>query len=211
MRAVTVRLPAGLLLEIHRRAEQKGLDLATAIREVTTLGLETASSPGTPNVNRKELSRWKKLVARALRAGQSPFEPFLVEDSPDLSLLPAVLAKLDYASIYQSVKENRAQQEPLIERTWKQLKAAAPSHVRPLMDALDNLEMQFLARKKLDSREGPEGGIFTVHWLLADIVMQGLDQSPSNNEDVKKVRQLIAARYLVAHSPQSPWDYEWDE
>src|SRR6516162_3068325 len=95
MQVTTVRLPAWLLIEVHRWAEEKGLDLASAIRELMTQGLETATGPeGASAADRTEVRKWKKEVVRALRAGQSPLEPFLAQDSPSLGVLPAVLAKL---------------------------------------------------------------------------------------------------------------------
>ncbi len=45
LQAITVRLPAGLLVTVHQWAEHKGLDLASAIRELVTLGQEASCAP----------------------------------------------------------------------------------------------------------------------------------------------------------------------
>jgi hypothetical protein len=212
MQVTTVRLPAWLLIEVHRWAEEKGLDLASAIRELMTQGLETATGPeGASAADRTEVRKWKKEVVRALRAGQSPLEPFLAQDSPSLGVLPAVLAKLDYQAIYHRLKERR-QEESEGERVWTQVKADAPTSVRPLMDALDNWEKQFEARKKLTWMEGEEGKIYAVHWRLSDALLEKIKEPASDEtDDIKSVRRLIAARWLVARNPDSPWDFEWDE
>jgi hypothetical protein len=212
LQAVTVRLPAGLLLEVHCWAEAKGLDLASAIRELMSQGLERATGPeAAPPADRNEVRKWKKAVERALQAGQSPLEPFLDQASPSLDVLPAVLARLDYQTIYRRLKEKR-EEEPWLERAWRQTKADAPSHVRPLMDALDGLEAQFQARKKLSWIEGPEGKVFTVHWLLSDALLQKVKEPASDEtDDIDSVRRLAAARYLVARNLDRPWDLEWDE
>src|SRR5271166_1182308 len=129
LQAITVRLPTGLLMEVHQGAEQKGLDLASAIRELTALGLETAARPGGPEsaADRRVVKEWGKRVERALRDGRSPIEPFLEQDSPDLEVLPTILVRLDYRSIFRGLKEN--EDGPWVERAWKQKKAEAPVRV----------------------------------------------------------------------------------
>src|SRR5262245_51013055 len=210
LQALTVRLPAGLLVKVHVWAEQKGQDLATAIRELMTLGLETANQPQVATVDRATLKKWEKAVEQALRAGRSPIEPFLEQGDPNLEPLPVILAKLDYAPIYQRLLEKRGEKEPYLDRVWQEAKADAPSHVQPLMDALDRLESRFQARRKLYFEEGPEGETGVVHWLLSDATMRLIEGSADNDPDVEAVRQLIAARYLVALNPNQPWNFEWD-
>src|SRR5262249_3590050 len=101
---------------------------------------------------------------------------------------------------------------PLIERAWAQLKAEAPSHVQPLMAALDSLERQFMGRKKLFFTEGEEGKIPVIHWLLADDVMELLKESSSADANVEAARRLIAARYLIPEDPeQRPWEFVWED
>jgi hypothetical protein len=214
LHAVTVRLPAGLLVDMHQWAERRGLDLAAAIRKLTGLGLEAAAHPGqAAAVDPRSVKRWTKAVERALRAGRSPLEPFLAQEAPDADLgaLPAILGKLDYQSVYKQVKENLQQKEPPVERAWRRLKDRAPSHVGPLMGSLDNLDQQFLARKKLCYWGEDDDATIRVHWLLADAVMQRLQESPPDDADVEAVRKLIAARYLVTDSPNTPWEFAWDE
>jgi hypothetical protein len=211
LRAFSVRLPAGLLGEVHRWAEEKGLDLTTAIRELTTLGLETATRPGAPSpADRKEMKTWEKDVERALRAGNSPFEPFLDRNHPDAKPLPAILAKMDYPTIYERVKEKRQRAEPPVERRWKRMKEEAQPLVKPLMEALDRLEQRFLARKQIYYAEGYEGEYSSIRWLLSDALLKMLNEA-SADPDVEAITQLIAARYLVALNPQTPWQFEWDE
>jgi hypothetical protein len=217
LQVVTARLPAGVLIKIHRWAEEKRLDLAAALRELMTLGLETATGPAPPTADRKEVKRWEKPVEKALKEGRSPLEPFLEqpfpeEGEPDVEVLRAVLARLDYKAIYRHVMEHRETEETPAEREWKRLKAAAPSHVRPLTDALDKLEEQFRARKKRSYVGDPEDeGRPVVNWLLSEEVMQALAQPSSSDREIEQVRQLIAARYLVARPPNAPWTFEWDE
>jgi hypothetical protein len=216
LHAITVRLPAGLLVDMHQWAERKGLDLAAAIRKLTGLGLEAAAHPGQAAAgDPRTVKKWGRAVERALQAGRSPLEPFLAQEAPDADLdaLPAILAKLDYQSVYKQLKENLHQNEPWVEQVWQRLKERAPSHVERLMGQLDNLEQNFLARKKLRDwgAPGDDDTISRVHWLLADAVMQRLQESPPDDAEVEAVRKLIAARYLVADNPNTPWEFAWDE
>ncbi|MFO0931042.1 MAG: hypothetical protein U0736_29090 [Gemmataceae bacterium] len=214
LQAITVRLPAGLLIKVHRLAERKDFDLARAIRELIELGLEATARPGEPPAGdvRRAVKKWGKHVERALRAGRSPFEPLLGEDEPGpgLDALPAILTQLDYPALFEEVKGQREEKGPWIERRWKQIKDEAPAHLQPLMAGLDNLEKRFLARKKLYYREGSEGDYSILHWLLARDVMQQL-KDVSDDADVEAARQLITARYLVPDSEERPWEFEWDE
>jgi hypothetical protein len=212
LQLISARLPAGLLINIHSWAEQKGLDLATAIRELTTLGLETATHPGSASVaDRKEVKRWEKAVKRAIQAGKSPFEPFLEQDNPNLEALPTILARMDFQGLFQEYRAALEEEDPWIERAWKRKKAEAPSHLQPLMAALDNLENRFLARKKLYYTEGPDGDVSVIHWLLSDAVMQIIGASSADDADVEAAQKLIAARYLLPQNPERPWDYTWDD
>ncbi len=131
--------------------------------------------------------------------------------SLDLTILPAILTGLDYSSILKAVKEKRGEREPEIERVWKVLKVGAPLYLQRLMVALDNLEKDFLARKKLYHREEADGPTPIVHWFLADSVMQRLGNSTSGDADVTAVEKLISARYLVADNTNQPWDFTWDD
>jgi hypothetical protein len=213
LQAVTVRLPAGLLIGVHKWAEQRGLDLATTIRELTALGQQAADRPGgqLSAADRRAIKRWSKLVEQALRAGRSPLEPFLGEDRANVELLPAILGSLDYGPILQQVKAT-SEKAPWIEQAWTRKKANAPAHVRPLMESLDELERQFRARKKLYSREKDEGFAEDVHWLFSDAVMRALGEESSDDDHVEAVRQLIAARYLIPPpAPDGPWEFIWDE
>ena len=196
---VTARLPAALLVQIRRFAEEKDLDLASALREVATLGLEAAASQGALSpADRKEVKRWEKDVERALRDGKSPFEPFFPEDHPNVKILPPILAKIDYAAIYPRAKQNHAGKETLAESMWKLKIEAAKTQVKPLMLALENLENRFLARMTLHYMNGPEEETRSIHWLLSDPVMKTLAQSDSDDPDIEAVRQLIVARtYLL--------------
>jgi hypothetical protein len=209
LRAITVRLPAGLLVKVHEWAEQKGQDLAAAMRELMTLGLEAATSPVLKNVDRAAVKRWQKSVEQALGDGKSPIEPFLRQENPSLEALPVILAKIDYWPIYQRLLKSRGEKEPWVERIWELEKARAPRRVQPLMDALDNLEKRFLARRRLYSQEEESD---VLQWLLSDTTMQQLvEESPGRDADVENVRQLIAARYLVARYPNQPWVFDWDQ
>jgi hypothetical protein len=210
LQAFSARFPAGLLIEVHRWAEEKGLDLATAVRELTTLGLEAANRPDSPSpTDRKEMKRWAKDVEKALREGQSPFEPFLKRDQPDVTPLAAILAKMDYQAIYERVKDLGEKAEPAVERRWERMKEEAQLLVKESMTSLDRLEKRFLARKQLSWAE--EGEFSCLHWLLSDAVMEALEESPAADADIDTVKQLITARYLVAPNPNKPWDFEWDE
>jgi hypothetical protein len=214
LQAVTVRLPAGLLIGVHRWAEEKGLDLASAIRDLTALGREAAARPEGQGsaAARKAAKRWRRPVERALWAGLSPVQPLLGEEisEADLEALPLILAELDYRGVFQGLK-GKQERDSAEERVWKGKKADASAHVRPLMEALDHLDSGFLARKKLSYREGPEGEFPLIHWLLSEAVMQQLAEASSGGSDVEAVRQLISARYLVAIFPNRPWEFEWDD
>jgi len=165
------------------------------------------------------VKKWQNAVEKALRAGESPVTPFLNQENPNLDALPVILAKLDYQAIYQRVKEQKGEIERLVDRTWQQKKAEAPPRVRVLMAALDNLEQQFRARKKLveiqmsDNPYDEDYGdrVVRLHWLLSDAVMQLLAQPSSEDADANSVRQLISARYLVPLEVGRPWDLTWDE
>jgi hypothetical protein len=212
LHVITARLPVALLADLHAWAQERGLDLAAALRRVTALGLAAAAHPGqAAAADPRAVKKWSKAVARAVGAGQSPLAPLLAQEAPDADLdaLPAILTKLDYRVIYKQVKENLQQKEPPVEREWKRLKDRAPSHVEPLMGSLDNLEQQFLARKRLYWGEDEDPPV--VHWLLAQEIMQRLQEPTSDDADVEAVRKLIAARYLVAENPNIPWRLAWDE
>jgi hypothetical protein len=200
-------------MEVHRWAEEKGWDLTTAIRELTSLGLETATRPGAPSPgDRKEMKKWKTILESALRRGRSPFEPILEkEQDPDVKLLAAVLAELDYETIYQHLKATHDEDEPFVERKWNWIKEAAQSHVKPFMDSLDKLEKRFLARKQVYYVDGYDGEFSWVRWLLSDDVMRALNQETPGDNDIEAVKKLIAARYLVAENPHTPWAFDWKE
>src|SRR6516164_9113011 len=84
LRVVTARLPAGLLVDMHRWAERTGLDLASAIRKLSGLGLEAAAHPGqAAAADPRAVKKWTRPVERALRTGRSPLEPFLAQEAPD--------------------------------------------------------------------------------------------------------------------------------
>ncbi|MHB1424868.1 MAG: hypothetical protein ACYC3I_16985 [Gemmataceae bacterium] len=212
LRTFSVRLPAGLLIEAHRFAEEKNLDLTNAIRELTSLGLEAAVHPDALSpADRKEIKKWEKVLEGILRRGQSPLEPFIEQEHPDWRIVAAVLARLDLERIFQEFK-GRHGVESFLERMWKKLKAEAQPFVRQRMEALDELEKRFLARKQLDYRgstyECEENPV--VSWLLSDELM-GKMNDPEAEAEAKAVRELITARYLVARNPQTPWDLEWYE
>jgi hypothetical protein len=217
LQAITVRLPAGLLIRAHRLAEQKGFDLAQAIRGLIELGLETTARPGEPSPDavRSAAKKWGKHVERALRAGRSPIEPFFLaqdEPGPDLEALPAILAQLDYPDIFAEMKAQRVENGPYIERRWQRIKDESPAHVEPLLGGLDNLEKRFLARKKVYTHEDWEGEHSSVlHWLFSDHVMQQLKEASSDDADVEAARQLITARYLVPSGEKGTWEFKWDE
>ena len=210
LQAVTFRLPAGLLVKLHEWAEEKGQDLATAIRELVALGLETATNPTPTPVDRTTVKKWEEFVWKALWAGESPLKPFLQEENPNLEVLPVILAKQDYGPIYHWLKKQSGPKEAYLNRIWGEAKGDAPSHVRPLMDALDNLEKKFLARGKLYSTAGAEEEGRLVLWLLSDKTMQLLEGSSDDDPDIEAVRRLIAARYLVPMGPNRPWEFMWD-
>jgi hypothetical protein len=215
LHAITVRLPAALLLEVHQFAEREGRDLASALRELMKIGQEAADQPRRREsaADRKATKKWSKAVERALRNGRSPIEPYLVRDSSDADLdtLPNILAELDYRSIIQELKEKRDEDSPWIERVWRHMKDEAPSHLQVLMEALDRLEKRFQARKKLYTEGGEDGPNPIIHWLLSDAVMEQMKELSSADKDVEAVRQLISARYLVADYEQRPWEFVWDE
>src|SRR5262249_45998866 len=123
LQAVTARLPASLLIRVHRLAEQKGFDLAQAIRGLIELGLETTARPREPSPDAvlSAVNRWRRHVGRAWRKGRSPIEPFLAQDEPgpDLEALPAILAQLDYPAIFAEMKAQRVENGPYIERQWQ--------------------------------------------------------------------------------------------
>jgi hypothetical protein len=214
LQAVTVRLPAGLLVDLHRWADEKGMDLASAVRDLTARGLHAATLPGgLASADPRAVKKWRKRVERALRQGGSPFDPFLKDDEPEagLAALPAILATLDYRTLFLELPESREKEAPAEERAWQQMQAEAPAHVGPLMEALDRLDRRMLARKKLYYRETSEGPVAIVHWLFAEAVMSRLGQESPDDPDVEAARQLIAARYLVAESSDRPWEFTWDE
>jgi hypothetical protein len=216
LQAITVRLAAGLLIRAHRLAEQKGFDLAQAIRGLIELGLETTARPGEPSPDavRSAAKKWGKQVERALREGRSPIEPFFLaqdEPGPGLEALPAILAQLDYPAIFAEMKVQHDEKVPYIERRWQRIKDEAPALVRPLLGSLDKLEKRFLARKKIYSSEGWEGEYSSIHWLFSDHVMQQLKEASFGDADVEAARQLITARYLVPFGAEGTWEFEWDE
>jgi hypothetical protein len=205
-------MPADLLIKVHEWAEAKGLDLATALRDLTALGQEAAARPSgqdSPAV-RTAAKKWSKPVERALRAGQSPLHPLLGQDiSPtDLDAMPRILADQDYHNLFQALTEKAGTRE---ERVWACLKTEASKHISDLMESLDALDEKLLARKKLFYKEGSDGEVPVLHWLLSASVMQILDGESSKDKDVEAVRKLIAARYLVAENPTRPWEFVWDD
>src|SRR5262245_60654056 len=107
--AVTVRLPADLLIWVHQWAEARGLDLAHAIRDLIALGRETAARPGPQDSAsaREAAKKWRRQVESALGAGQSPIRPLLGQDvsETDLEALPLILVELDYWGLFQQLKE----------------------------------------------------------------------------------------------------------
>jgi hypothetical protein len=209
LQAVTVRIPAGLLTQIHLWAEQGGRDLATAIRELTTLGLEASRSSGAIPVDLSEVARWQPEVERALRQGESPLKPFLDHENRSVEALSSILAKIDYANIYEQLKEGG----PRVEVRWNRLKAEAPPPVRALMSGLDELEKNFDARKKEVYLGEPEAEVSSVlQWLLSEPVLQQLRRSTPDKDiaEVEAVQKLIRARYLIP-VPDQPWAYIWDE
>jgi hypothetical protein len=131
--------------------------------------------------------------------------------APNLNVLPAILAGLDYQSIFQRLREKRAGEEPLVERVWSKAKSEAPSRLRPFLESLDCLEERFLARKKLYYMEVDRECDPVLHWQLSEAVMKRLGEPVSDDADVEAARKLIAARYLVAESPHRPWQFAWDE
>jgi hypothetical protein len=214
LQAVTVRLPAGLLIDVHQWAEEKGLDLASALRDLTALGRETATRPGgqdSPAV-RKAAKKWRRPVERALRNGQSPIQPLMGQEvsETDWDALRFILAGLDYRELFARHKETLKDDTP-VERAWKQIQEEAAAHLQPLMEALDQLDKRFLARKKLYYKPGPDGDVPIIHWLLSENVMKQLEAESSDDAEVEAVRQLIAARYLVADRPDRPWEFMWDD
>jgi len=212
LRAFSVRLPAGLLIEVHRWAEGKGLDLTTAIRELATRGLEAANlSDASSSADPKEIKKWQRILEQALRKGLSPFEPFLDKDEPDVKPLAGILAKMNFETIYEQLKAARERDEPLVERKWNRIKETAQSHVRPLMKSLDELEKRFLARKQWYYGVGDDDEFACLRWLLSDDVMQALKQPSPADKDIEAVKKLIAARYLDASYPNEPWAFFWIE
>jgi hypothetical protein len=217
LQVVTVRLSASLLMEVHRWAEKQGVDLASALRQLTSLGQEATTRPDEQltTAQRNMVEKWSKRVERDLRAGRSPYECCLPIPNPEpvLEVYRNIFANANHQSIFQDVKMKLERGCPYIDRAWAELKDDVPNYVKELMDKLDSLERQFLARKKLYCREIEDGYTNIIHWLLSDTVMQRLQELSSSDtpvDDVEAVRQLIAARYLVAENPQRPWEFVWD-
>jgi hypothetical protein len=215
LQAITARLPAGQLRKVHQWAEQKSLDLTSAIRELIAIGMEAEAHPDEPLAAavRKAAAKWKKPVERALLAGRSPIQPFLAKKTSDqeLEALPAILSGLDYQNIFKAIKEKADARGTYIDRVWGELKAGASEPIRELMSGLDNLEQLFLARKKVRSVEWPDGQEPRIYWILSDEVMAWLKEPAPKDADVEKVRKLISARYLFAEDPSQPWRLVWDE
>jgi hypothetical protein len=210
MQAITLRMPAAMLARVHQFAEERKADLTSAVRELVVTGFEARGQLA--NVDAKCVKKWAKPVENAIRAGQSPIEPFLESDATrlDVVALPAILAGLDYVRILGEIKKKRGADEPWIDRVWQEMRSKAPSYLRESMTALDSLEQSFRARKKLFQIGSPEGNDYIMHWLMSDEVMQNLANPVSNEADVEAVRKLIAARFLVAEVVQQPWDFKWD-
>jgi hypothetical protein len=215
LQAITVRLPAELLIKVHQWAETQKLDLASAVRTLLALGHETAVHPEHEDSGtaRKAVRKWRRDVERALRAGRSPIEPFLGQNvsDADFRALPLILARADYRTLYEALKKRLEGETSPAAVAWREEQAEAPTHLRPLLAALDNLEAKFLARKKVFWTIGHEDSHVTViHWFLSDQVMQMLKEASSTDKDVEATRRLIAARYLTADTPARPWDFTWD-
>jgi hypothetical protein len=215
LRAITIRLPAAILIAVHRWAEERGLDLTSAIRDLTALGQEAAARPDGQDsaAIRSTVKKWRGPVVRALRAGQSPLQPLLGHEisETDLEAVRRIVVEADYRSLVQQLNAKLEEGSPA-ERAWKVLQAEAPDQLRKPMAALDRLGEKFLARKKLYYQPGEEGDTPVVHWLFADAVTRELEKASSDNKDVEAVRQLIAARYLVAENPEGrPWEFVWDD